>query len=314
MRLYLLLACAASFAATLSAQTSPPALGTIPPETVIATVNGKDVTAGDVIKMLENQPPVFAESFRADPKGTIQRFFVMRELAEDGEKKKLAEREPLKSQLAAARAYAIAMDVVNSERNGFQVSNEAMEQYYKQNQARYSQAKVKVIAIRFLPETKGTSADAVKDAAKIALLKSQYPNLRSLNEATKIARGDFEKLVAQYSDDQDTKPMGGDFGWVKGTSAYPEAFKKAALAIDKPGDLSEPTPVEFMVYVMRLEEKKVQPLDEVREPIIQELRNVHFLSWFNSLINKYELTIKDVDFFARPGAVTPPKPQAPTKP
>jgi parvulin-like peptidyl-prolyl isomerase len=326
MRIYLLLAAAAVLAATLSAQVSPPAVGTLPPETVIATVNGKDVTAGDVMKMLQSQPPSFAESFKVDPKGAIQQFFVMRELAEEGEKKELAEREPLKSRLAAARAYAIAMEMVNREQNGYPVSSEAMELFYKQNQARYSQAKVKVVGIRFMPVApKGTSAEAVKDQAMIAVLKSQYPNLRSEEEAMKRAQevikrlkegADFDKIVEQYSDDQDTKSMGGDFGWVKGNSSYPEAFKKAALAIDKPGDFGEPARVESMLYVMRLEEKKVQPLDEVREPIIQEIRNAHFQSWFFSMLNKYELTIKNVEFFMRPGAAAPApaKPQAPTKP
>jgi hypothetical protein len=79
---------------------------------------------------------------------------------------------------------------------------------------------------------------------------------------------------------------------------------------------ASPPRVESMLYVMRLEEKKVQPLDEVREPIIQEIRNAHFESWFISLMNKYELTIKNVEFFMRPGAAAPApaKPQAPTKP
>jgi hypothetical protein len=68
MRIYLLLVAAAVLAATLSAQVSPPAVGTLPPETVIATVNGKDVTAGDVMKMFQSHPS-FAESFEWIPRG-----------------------------------------------------------------------------------------------------------------------------------------------------------------------------------------------------------------------------------------------------
>jgi peptidyl-prolyl cis-trans isomerase C len=326
MRIYLLLVAAAVLAATLSAQVSPPAVGTLAPETVIATVNGKDVTVADVRKMLESQPESFAQLLRQDPKLAIQNFFVMRDLAEEGEKKKLPEREPLKTKLEAARSYMIATEMVNQERNTFQVSTEAIEAFYKQNQARYSQARVKVIGIRFMPlPPKGTSPEALKDQAMIAVLKTQYPNLRSEEEGMKRAHevirklkegADFEKIVQEYSDDQDTKPMGGDFGWVKGNSSYPEAFKKAALAIDKPGDLGDPARVESMLYVMRLEEKKVQPLDEVADPIVQDLRNAHFQSWYTSLMKKYEPTVKNVEFFMRPGAATPApaKPQAPTKP
>jgi hypothetical protein len=40
----------------------------------------------------------------------------MRDWPRKAKRKKLAEREPLKSQLAAARDYAIAMDMVNHER------------------------------------------------------------------------------------------------------------------------------------------------------------------------------------------------------
>jgi len=325
MRFCLLLA-ALTCSSTLSAQTSPPALNTLPPESVIATVNGKDVTAADLRKMISTQPPVFAENLRMDPRSALQSYFVMRELYSEGEKKKVDQREPLKSQIEAGRAYLIATEMVNEERNRFQVSNEAMEQFYMQNQARYSQASVKVIGIRFLPAAiGGTSQEAVKQEALRAILKSQYPNLRTEDEAMKRADevigklkkgADFAKMVDEYSDDQDTKAMGGDFGWVKGTSSYPEAFKKAALAIETVGGLSQPTKVEGMLYILRLEEKKVQPLDEVREPIIQELRTAHFDAWFKGLMNKYQVTPKNVGFFMRPGAAapSPAKPQAPSKP
>jgi parvulin-like peptidyl-prolyl isomerase len=290
---------------------------------VVATVNGKEVTAGDVVKMLENSPPEFGALFRQDPKSAIQQFFLMGDLSREGEKRKLAERNPLKEKLEAVRSYMIATEVVNTERNSFQVSNEAMDSFYANNKARYSQAKIKVIAIRFLPNPpSGTSPEAVKEQAKIAFLKSQNPNLRTEDEGVKLANdivkklragADFTAMVKQYSEEPETKELDGDFGLVKYTSAYPDAFKKAALALAKPGDISEPARVDLTLYIIRMEEKTVQPLDEVREPIIQELRNQHFQDWLNGLMRKYELTIKNYDFFARPGQAAPAKPLDPPK-
>jgi foldase protein PrsA len=85
------------------------------------------------------------------------------------------------------------------------------------------------------------------------------------------AGADFSKLVTEYSDDQETKASGGDLGFVKPTSPYPDDLKKAALAL-KVGDVSDPIRIQLGFYILRSEERVATPFAEVREQIVFEMR------------------------------------------
>ena len=78
---------------------------------------------------------------------------------------------------------------------------------------------------------------------------------------------DFAKLAEQYSEDAASKAAGGDFGVIKASSDYPAELKSAVFAL-KPGEISEPIRQPTAFYIVRLEEKGPQPVDEIREPIV----------------------------------------------
>jgi hypothetical protein len=69
-----------------------------------------------------------------------------------------------------------------------------------------------------------------------------------------------------------------------------------------------------------VEEKGSQPLEEVREPIVQALRNEHMNLWMKDMNSGYQAVIKDSDFFktfaapAQPGTIPGALPAAPPKP
>ena len=88
------------------------------PDTVVATVAGTNLTNADIHKMLEGSSPQAAQSFQANPQGTIQQLFLMRYLASEGEKLKLAESSPYKEQLEFTRATVLASLMLNHERDG----------------------------------------------------------------------------------------------------------------------------------------------------------------------------------------------------
>src|ERR1700722_16477227 len=116
----------------------------IPPETVVAKVDGKDVTAGDLRSLLETAPPQLVQAFRSNPQLAIQDVYVLKFLAAEGEKQKLGEQSPWKEQLEQARMNTMANAMVNQARDGYMVSPEETEVYYKANLSKYQQAKIKV--------------------------------------------------------------------------------------------------------------------------------------------------------------------------
>jgi foldase protein PrsA len=315
MKIFYLIAVAGlivSAQAIVSAQ-PPPAPSGVADSTVVAKVEGKDLTAGDVRHMLEVAGPQFMQLFQRNPQNAIQQLYLNQYLAKEGERLKLAERSPLKEQLEFQRTWAIATAMVNQEQNGYQVPAADMDRYYKENQSRYSQAKVKVITISYRPqvEQKGTSPDDVKRMAEEAFNATH--GQRSEEDAVKRAAelmqklkagGDFVKLMAEYSEDETAK-TGEDFGTVKSTG-FPEEIRKAAFALKEPGEVTDPVKLPGFFYILRLEAKSVQSIDEVRSAVIFDLRNQHMTGWFGSLMKRYEPTILNTEFFMRPGVSAPP--------
>ncbi len=305
-----------AFASALLAQTVPPLLqAPLGPDTVVATVAGANVTVAEVQKMLAAATPQAVQMFQTNPQEAIKQMFLMRHLAEEGEKAKLGEKSPYKEQLEFMRANLLAGLMYNQERDGYAVTGEQIESFYNSNQSLWEQAKIKIIFIGFKPAAAGPAKGELKpediaNAARQAFDTANSPNQRSEEQASQLASdlvkqlragADFVKLVAQYSDDSSSKGSAGDFGApITPTSAYSDDFKKPILAL-KQGELSDPIKQPNGFYVVRVEEKSVQPLNSVREPIIQELRKKHLDEWIKDLNNRFQPAVLRPDFFLQPG-------------
>jgi peptidyl-prolyl cis-trans isomerase C len=305
---------AAAFAATTLAQfpiASPAAQPTA--DTVVASVEGKDITLGDIRKMV-NSDPRMMQFMQQNPQQTLAQYFMLKYLAAEGESRRLAEQSPLKEQLEAIRDQAVSQAMVNLERDTYPVTSEAIDAYFQANRSKYEQAHIRVIALTFKPQapggSSGTNPDAVAEAARRAFEAANAKAGRSEAQAetlakeiaTKLREGaDFAKMVEQYSDDPETKASGGDYGLVKPGSAFPEALRKAVLGMNK-GEISDPVKVGSAFYIMRLEEKVMPPVAEAREEIVQALRQAHLNEFMTALQNRFKPVVKNADFFARPGA------------
>jgi hypothetical protein len=303
-----------AFAALLAAQVPPPAQLT--PETVVAKVDGKEVTAGEITAMLQHSDPRIMQAFQQNPKYVVQQLFMMRYLAGLGEQAKIGERSPLKEQLEMMRMNAIAGAMVNQERDGYSVTAQDINDFYAKNQSRYQQAKIKAIFIRFKPGAPAAASTppSVEDAAKAALEGAHNPEERSEIDAKKMAedlvtkiRGgaDFTELVAEFSEDTISKQRDGDFGVVKPTSSYSDDIKRAVFAL-QPGEVTDPVRAPNGFYIIRVDEKSVQPLSEVTEPIIQEIRQNHLNDFITNLTKRFDPTVENQLFFLQPGRVLTP--------
>jgi peptidyl-prolyl cis-trans isomerase C len=304
--------------------------GEIGPNTVVATVAGISVTLADVRKIMENAPTDLAQLFQKNPQQAIGNVFAMKYLAAEGEKAHLDEQSPLKDELEALIAQlkmrVMANAMVNQEQNGFLVTGEQIEDFYKKNQSRWEEAKIKIILIAFKPTPVApakvgveASPSAGGDAASIAdtlaaaakgVVESTHPlNQRNEAEAQKLAadlvkqlRGgaDFAKLVTQYSDDAESKTSGGDFGTpIKSSSSFAQDLKKAVFAMNA-GDISDPVRQGNGYYIIRLEEKTVQPINEVRESIVNEIRNNHMSEFMKDIYTRFTPQVQRPDFFSQP--------------
>ena len=96
-------------------------------------------------------PNEFIQLFQQNPGYAVQQLFMLRYLSDEAEKAKLGEQSPLKEQLEFMRANSMASAMISHEHNFYPVSNQQLKEFYDKNQARYQQAKIKVISITFKP-------------------------------------------------------------------------------------------------------------------------------------------------------------------
>lgn len=287
------------------------------PQKVVATVAGKDITVADVQKMTAMFSPQDMQQFQQNPQFILSQYFLFVHLADEGEKLKLLEKSPYKEQYEGLRMQLLRNARLNEENNTFAVSPEMIDAYYKEHSSQYEQAKIKVIYIPYAGQAaapKATDTAAMRAALQQALEASHAK--RSEAEASTLAadivkqlRGgaDFAKMVEQYSEDAASKAKGGDFGVIKAVSEYPAELKTAVFAL-KPGEISEPIRQPTAFYIVQLEEKGTQPVNEVRENIILVLRNEHMNQWMKDMNTSYQAVIKDPDFFKAPAKPAQPAP------
>ena len=310
----------------LVAQTLP--TGAVPDAAVVANVNGKDVTAGEIRQSMAYMPNEFIQLFQQNPKYAVQQLYMLQYLADEGEKAKLGEQSPLKEQLAFLRANSMASAMISHEHNYYKVPDQEMREFYEKNQARYQQAKIKVIYIAFKPTApvvgQVPSGKSLEDVARALSEGGSSQTQRSEADARKLAedlvkqiRGgaDFAKLVTQYSEDPTSKAAGGDFGAVNTNSSYSADVKKAVLAL-KVGEITDPLRQSNAFYIIRVEEKTTQPMGDVVNSISEEIRGAHLNQWLADVSKRFEPTVKSVEFFTQPklavpGAAGPGNPPAP---
>lgn len=280
----------------------------LPPETVVAISDGKPVTAGELKHLLESGDPRLINMAKQNPENLIGSIMVMRYLAAEGAKIHIEDQSPWKEQLQIYHDSIIETAMINRIRESYSVPEAAISDFYAHNQSRYELARIKVIAIGFcptVPKNTDTSDQGIADAAKAAVAAAGCKNKHTEEQAHDIAvglvgvirgGGDFVKLVAQYSEDEDSKATEGDFGLVTRENSFKQEIKDAVFAL-KDGDVSDPVRSGNFFYILKIKERSVQPLANVREPIIQELKQKHFTDYMNDLTKRLKPEIKRPDFF-----------------
>jgi peptidyl-prolyl cis-trans isomerase C len=293
-------------------------INNLPPDTIVARSEGKPITAGEIAGLLAIGDPKMVNLAKMDPDQFLGSIFFMRYLTEEASKIHLAEESPWKEQLQYVRNQIVANAMMNRMRETYYVPEEAVEDFYKKNSDRYVQAWIKVIMIRScapMPKPTGTSEEEIKAAAKRALesfCDAKRDDAEGIAFANKIvarlhAGEDFVKLVKEYSEDGDSKATDGDFGLVTRTNSIPDAIKSATFSL-KDGEVSEPVRSGNYLYIIKIKDRTIQPLEAVREPIVQDLKQKHFTDWLQQVSLRLKPVIERPDFFVKP---TDPKPKGP---
>ena len=141
-------------------------------------------------------------------------------------------------------------------------SPDAVKKYYDENIDEFTDKKVHLAHI------------LIKLSATATVNEKAEAHKKAINIADEVRRGaSFEKLVRQHSDDNATKNKAGDLNWLQAESIERNIFDKAISL--KMEDIPTPILTSRGYHIIKLVEpveKKVKPLDEVKEKIAYKLK------------------------------------------
>lgn len=223
-----------------------PATADLTADTVVATVNGTDITLGELIVLREKLPAQYQSLpddmlFKGLIDQAIQQAALEQSVGEKSKRDQLWIETDARSYMAGKALQAVVEGAV---------TDEALQAAYD---ARYkdAQPQTEYRAAHILVETE----DKAKD------LKAQIDG-----------GADFAELAKANSTDTGSGAAGGELGWF-GTGMMVKPFEDAVVAME-PGTVSEPVQTDFGWHIIKLEETRVaaQPtLDDLREELAAEI-------------------------------------------
>ena len=264
---------------------APPArvsLMAMPPDAVLATVDGQKVLASDLQIVLRALQGPQQQTAMKDLRGFLEQYGLMRRLSAMAEKAGLDQKSPTKEQLAYNRMLALAQAQLQEAQNQASVKPDEVQKYYETNKDAFTQARVKVIYISFSPDPTAQPAAPAKKVQSEAEAKAKVEKL-----FTQLQAGaDFAKLAKENSEDSASASKDGDFGTFRRSDQLPEEVKAAIFAL-KQGEVSKPVRQPNGYYIFRAEEIGLEPFDKVKEQITGTLKN----SQVNDLVTTTRKTL-----------------------
>ena len=242
------------------------------PSKVLATVNGKDVTVGEVDQAAGDLDPQFSR-LPADQRrlAALAALIDIKAMAGEAEKEKLDQSQEFKDRMEFLRARALHNEYFKDAVVDKISDADVRARYDKEIAAIPPQTEVR--ARHILVKTK-EEAEAI---------------IKKLEGGAK-----FEDLAKENSTDG-TAANGGDLGYFSEGQMVPE-FEKAAFAL-KPGEYTkEPVQTQFGFHVIQLEDRRTkQPpaFDQVKDQIRSIIMRERYVETVKKLRDGMKIDYKD---------------------
>ena len=297
---FVLLGTTCAFAQAPTIENAKAAPAAIKPDTVVATVNGKAYTAGDVDAIVNGLPQAQRTAFQRDPKSFLQQYAEMQAILQDAEKQNLGSQAPYKDQLAELerqtqfyRKQVLLQAAVNEHGNKIPVTTDQMKALYDKNPDKYREAKVKLI---YIPYMAGPALAVGRTS-----LNEEEAKAKALGLVKDARNGaDFVKLVKDSSQDKDSLARDGDFGMpIRATTDKVPAEVKRVILNSKAGDITDPIRGNNGYYIFRIESIGVAPFDSLQKELWKEVQNEGISKWLATLRTENTVKVENEDYFKR---------------
>ncbi len=272
--------------AALSGCQPQPAAAPVPGEmpkggTVIATVDGSDVTQEMVDLTIKQLPPQLrAQLEQSGQLGQLEQQVIIGEaLYQKAIERKLHEDPDTRSVIALAARSALA-DALLTKVAEERTTPERIQKHYDDHLVQYKQeqAKARLLVV---------SADKAEEV-----------------KAKLDGGGDFVALVTEYSEDPSSKAKGGDLGWIEKRSMPPN-FADPIFGAEK-GAWVGPIEAGDKQLFFKVEDKRdATPMADVEDAIKEELKQEIVTEFIEEVEKSAAIERKGAEAAAAPAVAAP---------
>lgn len=241
----------------------------------------------NIIKLNEQQRMVSVAPISFQP-------FMSQAKVDDASLKKYYEQNTAEFQVQEQAKVEYVQFSVDNLLSNVQVSKEEARKYYDEHQSEFGtpeERQASHILITIKPGASQSEQDAAKARAEDLLHQVEQ------NPAK------FAELAKKYSQDPGSAANGGDLGFF-GRGMMVKPFEDATFAL-KVGEISGLVKSDFGYHIIKLvaiKPSRVQSFDEVREGIVNKLRQQKAADMFAELADKFSNTVYEQSDTLKPAA------------
>jgi len=273
------------------------------PNRVVATINGKPVTAQQAFKALQAMPADQLKRFQQGQGGlqtALQQIYLMQHFADLAVQQHLDQQDPWKTQLDFYRENILAQAYITGLSNSTNPSSADLKTYYDSHQPDFQEAKLSAIFVGFNPP--GAPATAGAPARTEEQAKAKAEDL-----VKKIHGGaNFTELAKSESDNKQSASKGGELGSFT-ADKLPKDISQAVFKL-KPGEITDPIRENTGFYVLKLDSLNKKTFEQASGDIISTLKNEQLRKAMEDTNKQYQVQVQDPNFFNLGEANSAPTP------
>jgi peptidyl-prolyl cis-trans isomerase D len=188
-------------------------------------------------------------------------------------------------QVPERRSARYALLDLSKLRAATQVSDDSLRAYYNEHIDDYkveNRAHVEHILFKTIGKTDAEIAEIHQKAEDV------------LKQAKHGAN--FEDLAKKYSEDDGTKPKGGDLGWIVDGQTVPE-FQQAAFSVPK-GSISDLVKTQYGFHIIKVLDRETahtKSFEEVRDSILQPVLDQKVSAEAGDISNQMAAAVRQSD-------------------
>ena len=269
----------------------PEAVAQQDPNRIVATIDGKQITAKEAAHLLQMVPADQRKRYENQLPNVLQQLYMSEQVATLATKMNLDQQSPWKDELQLTRDQILTRAYLNKMASTSAGPTEDPQQYYTAHPQEFDRAKLSGIFVGVNPP--GTPASAASSNRTEEQARQKADDI----EKKLKAGGEFSTLARTESDNQQAAARGGDIGTYSVSDPQLPADLRAAIEKLQPGQVSEPVRLPTAFLIIKLDSRSKLTFEQAKAEIVQKQQNERSQAAVKQEVDRYKIQVQDPDFF-----------------